>query len=152
MASPDSWWSTLKMIKFCRIHYLFYWVDRKGGGGVLHILISEAEEEDGVLIVDLNGFKAYNVKSPSNIWTKFGTWLPLTLCVPPSKAENYVLSIFYFIEWTAKGGGGGSNCNLKFWIVKRENMNESSPTGIEVHKISEPNLVHEAQKRRRSFE
>ena len=23
-----------------------------------------------------------------------------------SKEENYVLSIFYFIEWTAKGGGG----------------------------------------------
>ena len=24
MASSDTWWSTLKRIKFCRIHYLFY--------------------------------------------------------------------------------------------------------------------------------
>ena len=26
------WWSTLKRIKFCRIYYLFYCVDREGGG------------------------------------------------------------------------------------------------------------------------
>ena len=39
-----------KRIKFCVVHYLFYWVDREGGGGLLRNLISEAEEEvEGVL-------------------------------------------------------------------------------------------------------
>ena len=53
MASSDTRWSTHKRIKFCRIHYLFYWVDREGGGGLLQILISEAEEEEGVLNSEL---------------------------------------------------------------------------------------------------
>ena len=36
--------------------------------------------------------------------------------VHPQKEKNCVVSIINFIEWTAKGGGGGrcSNCNMKF--------------------------------------
>ena len=35
--------------------------------------------------------------------------------VHPQKEKNCVVSIFNFIEWTAKGGGGRcSNCNMKF--------------------------------------
>ena len=37
------------------------------------------------------------------------------LMVHPQKEKNCVVSIIYFIAWTAKGGGGrGSNCNMKF--------------------------------------
>ena len=40
-----------------------------------------------------------------------------------------------------EGGGGGGvrfNCNLKFWMVKRENMNENGPAGMEVERIFGP--------------
>ena len=47
--------------------------------------------------------KACHVKSQKQLWTKFGTWLPLTLCGPISMLENCVWSIFYFIKWTVKG-------------------------------------------------
>ena len=93
-------------------------------------------------IVNWKGLNAYSVTSPLNIWTKFGVWLPRTLDGPPSKGKNCVVFIIYFIAWTAKGGGGrGSNCIMKFWIVKWENMNESGPAGIEVVRIFGPNLV-----------
>ena len=65
-------------------------------------------------IVNWKGLAAYNVTSPLNIWTKFGLWLPLTVCCHPAKGENCVVSIIFFIEWIAKGWGGRSNCNLKF--------------------------------------
>ena len=65
-------------------------------------------------IVNWKGLNAYSVTSPLNIWTKFGVWLPRTLGGPPSKGKHWVVSIIYFIEWTAKGGGRGSNCNMKF--------------------------------------
>ena len=55
----------------------------------------------------LKGLNAYSVTSPLNIWTKFGVWLPRTLGGPSSKGYNFVLYIIYFIEWTAKGRGGG---------------------------------------------
>ena len=54
-------------------------------------------------IVNWMGLTAYNVTSPLNIWTKFGVWLPRRFCGPPSKEENCVVSIIFFIEWTAKG-------------------------------------------------
>ena len=94
-------------------------------------------------IVNWKGLNAYSMTSPLNIWTKFGVWLPRTLGGPPSKGKKCVVSIIYFIEWTAKGGGGGrgSNCNMKFWIVKWENMNESGPVGIGVVRIFGPNSV-----------
>ena len=57
-------------------------------------------------IVNWKGLNAYSVTSPLNIWTKFGVWLPRTLGGPPSKGKKIVVSIIYFIEWIAKGGGG----------------------------------------------
>ena len=81
-------------------------------------------------IVNWMGLTAYNVTSPLNIWTKFCVWLPRRLCGPPSKEENCVVSI-----------GGRLYCKLKFWMVKRENMNESGPAGIEVGRIFYPNSV-----------
>ena len=57
-------------------------------------------------IVNWKGQNAYSVTSPLNIWSKFSVWLPRTLGGPPSKGKNCVVSIIYFIEWTAKGGGG----------------------------------------------
>ena len=53
-------------------------------------------------IVNWKGLTAYNVTSPLKIWTKFGVWLPLRLCGPPSKEENFIVSIIFFIEWTSK--------------------------------------------------
>ena len=58
-------------------------------------------------IVSWKGLNAYSVTSPLNIWTKFGEWLLRTLGGPSSKGQNFVLSIIYFIEWIAKGVGGG---------------------------------------------
>ena len=40
-------------------------------------------------------------------------YMAWTLWVPLSKEENYVLSIFYFIEWTAKGG------RIVIWNLRR---------------------------------
>ena len=48
--------------------------------------------------------------------------------------------LFYWVDREREGGG--SNCNLKFWIVKRENMNESGPAVIEVVRIFSPNSVY----------
>ena len=56
-------------------------------------------------IVNWMGLTAYNVTSPLDIWTTFGAWLSRRLCGPPSKEENCLVSIIYFIEWTAMGGG-----------------------------------------------
>ena len=93
-------------------------------------------------IVNWKGLNAYSVTSPLNICSKFGVWLPRNLVVHSQKEKNCVVSIIYFIEWTAKGGGGrGSNCNMKFWIVKWGNMNESGPAGKEVVQIFGPNSV-----------
>ena len=93
-------------------------------------------------IVNWMGLNAYSVTSPLNNWTKIVVWLPRTLGGPPSKGKNCVVSIIYFIEWTAKGGGGRRpSCNMKFWIVKWENINESGPAGIEVVRIFGPNSV-----------
>ena len=52
-----------------------------------------------------------------------------------SKVENCVLSILL------RGLQRGSNCNLKFLIMKLENANESGPAGIEVVRIFGPNSV-----------
>ena len=79
-------------------------------------------------------WKCYKISWPNLI-----QGFPWTFWVPLSKEENYVSSIFYFIEWTA---GGGWNCNMKFWIVKREYINESGPVGIEVVRIFSPNPVY----------
>ena len=57
-------------------------------------------------ILNWIGLTAYNVTSPLIIWTKFGVLLSRRLCGPPSKEENCLVSIIYFIEWTAMGGGG----------------------------------------------
>ena len=50
MASSDTWWSTLKRKKILS-YPLFILLSgpRMGGGGLLPILISGAEEEEGVL-------------------------------------------------------------------------------------------------------
>ena len=94
-------------------------------------------------IVNWKGLNAYSVTSPLNICTKFGVWLPQTLGGPPTKGKNCVVSIIYLIEWTAKGGGGrGSNCNMRFWIEKWGNINESCPARIEVLQIFSPNSVY----------
>ena len=81
-------------------------------------------------ILNCEGLTAYNVTSPLDNWTKFSVWLPLTLCGPPSKGDN----ISYLLSFVLSGPqeGGRSNCDLKFWIVKQENMNESGPAEIEV--------------------
>ena len=92
-------------------------------------------------IVNWEGLNAYNVTSPLNILTKVGAWLPRTICGTPPKGENCVLSIIYFIEWTAKGGGGRLNSYMKFCMVKRENVNENDETWIEVGRIIGPNSV-----------
>ena len=91
-------------------------------------------------IVNWKGLNAYSVTSPLNICTKFGVWLPHTLGGPPSKGKICVVSIIYFIEWTARGGRG-SNCNMNFWIEKWGNVNESGPAGIEVVRIFGTNSV-----------
>ena len=157
MASLDPLGSTLQGWKLWLIYFLFYWVDREGGGGVelkSEILNSEMREHEwkwsrrnrscaniwskfsvqlpwttisppvkgdyqvwsgtgwirhGAVvcrIVNWKGLNAYSVTSPLNIWTKFGVWLPRTLGGPPSKGKKCVVFITYFIEWTAKGGGG----------------------------------------------
>ena len=50
MASSDTWWSTLKRIKFLSYPvFILLSGPRMGGGGLLPILISGAEEEEGVL-------------------------------------------------------------------------------------------------------
>ena len=182
MTSSDTWWSTLKRKKLCRIYYLFYCVGPRRGGGhgsncIMKFWIVKWENmnESGPAgievvrifcpnlvcscfgpqvvhrwkglprlvwnwpyttwpvvcrIVNWMGLTAYNMTSPLNIWTKFGVWLPRRLCGPPSKEENCVVSI-----------GGRLYCKLKFWMVKRENMNESGPAGIEVGRIFYPNSV-----------
>ena len=68
-------------------------------------------------IVNWMGLTAYNVASPLKIWTKFGVCLPRRLCGPPSKEENCVVSIIFFIEWTAKGVEVGwiANWNFEWW-------------------------------------
>ena len=58
-------------------------------------------------IVNWKRLNAYSVTSPLNIWTKFSVWLPGTLGWSTLKGLNFVVSIIYFIDWTAKGGGGG---------------------------------------------
>ena len=93
-------------------------------------------------IVNWKGLNAYSVTSPLNIWTKFGVWLPRTLDGPPSKGKKLCRIYYLFYCVDREGGGGrGSNCNMKFWRVKWENMNESGPAGIEVVRIYGPNLV-----------
>ena len=60
-------------------------------------------------IVNWMGLTTYNVTSSLKIWTKFGVWLP--------REENFVVSIIYFIEWTAKGVEVGwiANWNFEWW-------------------------------------
>ena len=43
--------------------------------------------------------------------------------------------LFYWVDREIGEGGFRLNCNLKFWMVKREIMNEIGPTGIEVGRI-----------------
>ena len=93
-------------------------------------------------IVNIKGLNAYSVTSHLNICAKFGVWLPRTIGGPPSKGKK-LCRIYYLFYWVDREGGGGhgSNCNMKFWIVKWENMNESGPAGIEVMRIFGPNSV-----------
>ena len=86
-------------------------------------------------IVNWKGLNAYSVTSPLNICTKLVYGFLGHLVVHPQKEKNCVVSIIYLIEWTAKGGGRGSNCNMKFWVEKWGNMNDSGPARIEVVQI-----------------
>ena len=56
---------------------------------------------------------------------------------PRKKIMSYLFSILL----SGPRKGGGSNCNLKFLIVKRDNINESGPAGIDVVRIFGPNSV-----------
>ena len=67
----------------------------------------------------------------------YGFPVPFVAHPPQKKIVSYLLSI----SWSGPRKGGNSNCNLKFSIVKRENMNESGPARIEVVRIFGPNLV-----------
>ena len=49
--------------------------------------------------------------------------------------------IYYLFYWMDRERGDRSNCNLKFWIVKRENRKGSGPAGIEVRRIFGPNSL-----------
>ena len=84
-------------------------------------------------IVNWMGLTTYNVTSPLKIWTKFDVWLP--------REENFCCFYYLFYWVDCERGGGRLNCKLKFWMVKRENMNESGPAGIEVGRIFDPNFV-----------
>ena len=54
-----------------------------------------------------------------------------------STLKRRILCCFYYLfYWVdCERGGGRLNCKLKFWMVKRENMNESGPARIEVGPI-----------------
>ena len=107
-------------------------------------------------------------RSCAIIWSKFSVQLPWTTSSPPVKGDYHVwsdvkyldqiwymasldplgstlqgrkLCLIYFLFYWVDRERGGSNCNLKFWIVKWENMSESGPAGIEVVRIFGPNLV-----------
>ena len=60
-------------------------------------------------VLNWKGLKVYNVRSPLDISTKLGLWLPRTLFGRPSTSEKCVISIFYSIELRGKGGGARSN-------------------------------------------
>ena len=86
-------------------------------GLMLPILISGADEEAMVCrIVNWKGLNAYQRDKSFEYLDQIWCMASLGhLVVPPSKKDK-ILSypLFYFIEWIAKGGGGGSTCNLKF--------------------------------------
>ena len=44
--------------------------------------------------------------------------------------ERKLCLIYFLFYWVDREGG--SNCNLKLWIVKWENVNENGPAGIVV--------------------
>ena len=56
-------------------------------------------------------------------------------------ARKKIMSYLFSILLSGPRRGGGSNWNLKFWIVKWENMSERGPAGIEVVRIYGPNSV-----------
>ena len=63
---------------------------------------------------------------------------PLGSTLQGRKLWSYLFSILLS---GPRKGGGGSNCNLKFLIVKRDNINESGPAGIDVVRIFGSNAV-----------
>ena len=63
------------------------------------------------------------------------------LVVHPQKDKILSYPLFILLSLPRRGGGRGSNCDMKFWIVKWGNMNESGPAGIEVVRIFGPNSV-----------
>ena len=56
-----------------------------------------------MIIINWKGLKVYNVRSPLDISTKLGLWLPRTLFGRPSTSEKCVLSIFYSIKLRGRG-------------------------------------------------
>ena len=117
--------------------YFIEW-SAKGGGGLLQILISEAEEEEGVLNSKLEWIQGL----PREKFIKYldQIWYMASLDPLGSTLQGRKLCLIYFLfYWVDREGW--SNCYLKFWIVKRENMNESGPAGIKVVRIFVPNSV-----------
>ena len=56
-------------------------------------------------IVNWKGLKKCHVRSPLNIWIKFGVWLPRTLRGPRSTGESSVVSIFILLRGPEGGRG-----------------------------------------------
>ena len=93
-------------------------------------------------IVNWKGLTAYNATSPSNISLDqillCGFLRHFMVNSLQEKIVSYLLSISLS---EPRRGGVRSNYYLKFWIVKRENMNESGPAGKEVRRIFCSNSV-----------
>ena len=89
MASLDPLSSTLQGRKLCLIYFLFYWVDREGGGGAWFELLSE------ILNSEMREHKwkwSHRNRSCANIWSKFSVQLPWTTISPPVKGDYHVWS------------------------------------------------------------
>ena len=130
------------------LSYLFHLVDRESGGRLncnlsrtsakwREILISE---EEGVLNSKLEWIKGLPREKSKHFMDQI--WYMASLCPLWSTLHvRKLCRIYYRFYWVDRQRGCRSNCYLKFLIVKRENMNESGPTGIEVGRIFGPNSL-----------
>ena len=87
-------------------------------------------------IVNWKGLTTYYVTSPLNIWIKYA----FSDTLWPNLKRGKLFCFYYLFYWVDREMGGGVrlNCYLIFWMVKRENMNESVHAGIEVWRIFGP--------------
>ena len=112
MASLDPLSSTLQGWKLWLIYFLFYWVDREGGGSKSEILNSEMREHEWKW--------SRRNRSCANIWSKFSVQLPWTTISPPVKGDYHVWS---GTSWIRHGA-------VVCWIVNWKGLNAYSVTSL----------------------